>query len=161
VPHQPINLNATKPALALVARNHPNEQESVVHYGGRAQHNDPLKPDCHFTQRHRTKSERFESSQRVKNSSLSCAHFLESFPEAGSKDIRSLANHPGYLPLTHIITGRQIVSGAREHARKFWEKQSVSWKLCESSGCRCINFSEHQEQIPLAISRLHRKIALL
>jgi uncharacterized RmlC-like cupin family protein len=48
VPHQPINLNATKPALAIVARNDPKEQESVVHYGGRAQYNDPLKPDCHF-----------------------------------------------------------------------------------------------------------------
>lgn len=33
VPHQPINLSATEPALAIVARNDPNEQESVVHYG--------------------------------------------------------------------------------------------------------------------------------
>jgi uncharacterized RmlC-like cupin family protein len=33
VPHQPINLSATEPALAVVARNDPNEQESVVHYG--------------------------------------------------------------------------------------------------------------------------------
>jgi uncharacterized RmlC-like cupin family protein len=33
VPHQPINLSATEPAVALVARNDPNEQESVVHYG--------------------------------------------------------------------------------------------------------------------------------
>ena len=33
VPHQPINLNATEPALAIVARNDPNEQESVVHHG--------------------------------------------------------------------------------------------------------------------------------
>jgi len=32
VPHQPINLDPTKPALAIVARNDPNEQESVVHY---------------------------------------------------------------------------------------------------------------------------------
>lgn len=32
VPHQPINLSATEPALALVARNDPNEQESVVHF---------------------------------------------------------------------------------------------------------------------------------
>ena len=31
VPHQPINLDPTKPALAIVARNDPNEQESVVH----------------------------------------------------------------------------------------------------------------------------------
>ena len=29
VPHQPINLSATEPALALVARNDPNEQEHV------------------------------------------------------------------------------------------------------------------------------------
>jgi uncharacterized RmlC-like cupin family protein len=35
VPHQPINLNATEPALAIVARNDPNEQESVIHYGPR------------------------------------------------------------------------------------------------------------------------------
>jgi uncharacterized RmlC-like cupin family protein len=33
VPHQPINLSVTEPALAIVARNDPNEQESVVHYG--------------------------------------------------------------------------------------------------------------------------------
>ena len=33
VPHQPINLNVTEPALAIVARNDPNKQESVVHYG--------------------------------------------------------------------------------------------------------------------------------
>jgi uncharacterized RmlC-like cupin family protein len=32
VPHQPINLSVTEPALAIVARNDPNEQESVVHY---------------------------------------------------------------------------------------------------------------------------------
>jgi uncharacterized RmlC-like cupin family protein len=32
VPHQPFNLSVTKPALAIVARNDPNEQESVVHY---------------------------------------------------------------------------------------------------------------------------------
>jgi hypothetical protein len=44
----------------------------------------------------------------VKNTSLSCTHFFESFPEASSKDIRSLANHPDYLPLTHILTGGQI-----------------------------------------------------
>ncbi len=32
VPHQPVNLSQTKRALALVARNDPNEQESVVPY---------------------------------------------------------------------------------------------------------------------------------
>ncbi len=32
VPHQPVNLSATQPARALVARNDPNEQESVVAY---------------------------------------------------------------------------------------------------------------------------------
>lgn len=32
VPHQPINLSSTHPAKALVARNDPNEQESVVLY---------------------------------------------------------------------------------------------------------------------------------
>ena len=32
VPHQPRNLSATEPARALVARNTPSEQESVVAY---------------------------------------------------------------------------------------------------------------------------------
>ena len=32
VPPQPVNLSATEPAHALVARNDPNEQESVVVY---------------------------------------------------------------------------------------------------------------------------------
>ena len=32
VPHQPVNRSATQPAKALVARNDPNEQESVVVY---------------------------------------------------------------------------------------------------------------------------------
>ena len=32
VPHQPVNLSTTEPARALVARNDPNEQESVVIY---------------------------------------------------------------------------------------------------------------------------------
>ena len=32
VPHQPVNLSATQPAKAIVARNDPNEQESVVPY---------------------------------------------------------------------------------------------------------------------------------
>jgi uncharacterized RmlC-like cupin family protein len=31
-PHQPVNLSATEPAMALVARSDPNEQESVVLY---------------------------------------------------------------------------------------------------------------------------------
>lgn len=32
VPHQPVNLSVTERAVGLVARNDPNEQESVVHY---------------------------------------------------------------------------------------------------------------------------------
>lgn len=32
VPHQPRNLSDTKPAVAIVSRNDPNEQESVVPY---------------------------------------------------------------------------------------------------------------------------------
>jgi uncharacterized RmlC-like cupin family protein len=32
VPHQPVNLSATEPARAIVARNDANEQESVVPY---------------------------------------------------------------------------------------------------------------------------------
>ena len=32
MPHQPVNLSTTEPARALVARNDPNEQESVVIY---------------------------------------------------------------------------------------------------------------------------------
>ena len=32
VPHQPVNLSATESAHAIVARNDPNEQESVVVY---------------------------------------------------------------------------------------------------------------------------------
>jgi uncharacterized RmlC-like cupin family protein len=32
VPHQPVNLSDTEPALAVVARNDPNEQENVVLY---------------------------------------------------------------------------------------------------------------------------------
>lgn len=32
LPHQPINLSATEPARAIVARNDANEQESVVAY---------------------------------------------------------------------------------------------------------------------------------
>jgi hypothetical protein len=32
VPHKPINLSATEPAMALVARNDANEQEHVVTY---------------------------------------------------------------------------------------------------------------------------------
>ena len=34
VPHQPINLSATEPAMALVARNDANEQEHVITYRG-------------------------------------------------------------------------------------------------------------------------------
>jgi uncharacterized RmlC-like cupin family protein len=32
VPHQPINLSDTEAAIAIVARNDPNEQEHVVIY---------------------------------------------------------------------------------------------------------------------------------
>ena len=32
LPHQPVNLSQTEPAVGLVARNDPNEQESVVLY---------------------------------------------------------------------------------------------------------------------------------
>lgn len=32
LPHQPVNLSQTEPVIAVVARNDPNEQESVVHY---------------------------------------------------------------------------------------------------------------------------------
>jgi uncharacterized RmlC-like cupin family protein len=32
VPHQPVNLSQTETAVAIVARNDPNEQESVAHY---------------------------------------------------------------------------------------------------------------------------------
>jgi uncharacterized RmlC-like cupin family protein len=32
VPHQPVNMSRTEPALAIVARNDPNEQESVIPY---------------------------------------------------------------------------------------------------------------------------------
>jgi uncharacterized RmlC-like cupin family protein len=32
LPHQPINLSQSEPALAIVSRNDPDEQESVVHY---------------------------------------------------------------------------------------------------------------------------------
>ena len=32
VPHQPVNLSSSQPAKALVARNDPNEQESVLPY---------------------------------------------------------------------------------------------------------------------------------
>jgi uncharacterized RmlC-like cupin family protein len=30
VPHQPVNLSNTEPAIAIVARNDPNEQEHVI-----------------------------------------------------------------------------------------------------------------------------------
>ena len=32
VPHQPVNLSDTEPAVAIVSRNDPNEQENVVLY---------------------------------------------------------------------------------------------------------------------------------
>ena len=32
VPHQPVNLSATEPAVAIVSRNDPNERENVVMY---------------------------------------------------------------------------------------------------------------------------------
>ena len=32
VPHQPVNLSTTEAAQAIVARNDPNEQESIQHY---------------------------------------------------------------------------------------------------------------------------------
>ena len=32
VPHQPRNLSASEPAIAVVSRNDPNEQENVVLY---------------------------------------------------------------------------------------------------------------------------------
>lgn len=32
VPHQPINLSSTQPALAIIARNNAQEQEEVTHY---------------------------------------------------------------------------------------------------------------------------------
>jgi uncharacterized RmlC-like cupin family protein len=32
VPHQPVNLSTTEPAIAIVARNDPEEQEHVVLY---------------------------------------------------------------------------------------------------------------------------------
>ena len=32
VPHQPVNLSATEPAIAIVSRNDPNEMENVVMY---------------------------------------------------------------------------------------------------------------------------------
>lgn len=35
LPHQPVNLNETEEVIALVARNDPNEQESVVVYQAR------------------------------------------------------------------------------------------------------------------------------
>ena len=35
LPHQPINLSTTDPARAIVARNDPNEQESVALYEAR------------------------------------------------------------------------------------------------------------------------------
>lgn len=36
VPHKPTNLSETEPAIAIVARNDPNEQEHVILYSGDA-----------------------------------------------------------------------------------------------------------------------------
>jgi len=41
VPHQPVNLSATEPAHALVARNDPNEQESVEPYPHKTEDSHP------------------------------------------------------------------------------------------------------------------------
>lgn len=38
VPHQPRNLSATEPAIAIVARNDPEEQERVIPYGDSMDH---------------------------------------------------------------------------------------------------------------------------
>jgi len=38
LPHQPVNLSTTEPARAIVARNDPNEQESVVEYDPAGDH---------------------------------------------------------------------------------------------------------------------------
>jgi len=38
VPHQPFNLDETEPAVAIVARNDPNEQEHVILYQPGQQH---------------------------------------------------------------------------------------------------------------------------
>jgi len=38
LPHQPVNLSTTEPAVAVVARNDPNEQESVQHYDPTGSH---------------------------------------------------------------------------------------------------------------------------
>src|SRR5262245_18741201 len=47
VPHQPISLSPTEPAVAIVARNDPNEQESIVHYGEEAERVSlPLSDSC-------------------------------------------------------------------------------------------------------------------
>jgi uncharacterized RmlC-like cupin family protein len=36
VPHQPFNLSDTEPAIAIVARSDPNEQEHTILYGDRS-----------------------------------------------------------------------------------------------------------------------------
>ncbi|MCI0527999.1 MAG: cupin domain-containing protein [Nitrospira sp.] len=38
VPHQPRNLSSTEPALAIIARNDPNERENVVPYDPTTEH---------------------------------------------------------------------------------------------------------------------------
>ena len=35
VPHKPVNLSDTEPALAIVSRNDPNEHENVIAYDGK------------------------------------------------------------------------------------------------------------------------------
>ena len=45
VPHQPVNLSLTEPALAVVARNDANEQESVVLYDPSKENASQVKPE--------------------------------------------------------------------------------------------------------------------
>lgn len=45
LPHQPRNLSDTEAAIAIVARNDPNEQESVRHYDTKEDPNLPASPD--------------------------------------------------------------------------------------------------------------------
>lgn len=45
LPHQPRNLSDTEAAIAIVARNDPNEQESVRHYDPKDAPNLPASPD--------------------------------------------------------------------------------------------------------------------
>ncbi|MDO8688617.1 MAG: cupin domain-containing protein [Dehalococcoidia bacterium] len=45
VPHQPVNLSTTDPAMAVVARNDANEQESVVLYDPSRENPSQVKPE--------------------------------------------------------------------------------------------------------------------